>query len=223
MVDTKLPVAPVVSVPRPRRSYVYREKSERGGELIKALAAAQGEFSPVIKDSQAQYGWFASLTSMRRATAPALSKHGLAIHFECADMDETPYLVCVLSHESDQFVSSVIRMERIADPQKRSAYMTYMKRAAYSAILCLAAEDDDDGDAASAATTEAQAEEWKETFRLAKDAIQSATNVSRVNAILAKVFEKAQAGQMDPKSVSLLDEIAVSRKEALSQEKEVAK
>lgn len=220
MVDIKTP--PVVSVPRPRRSYVYRERSERTGDLIKALARAQGMFGPVIKDSQAQYGWFASLTSMRRATASALSENGLAVHFEYATVGEAPFLVCVLSHESDQFVSSVIQMERIADPQKRSAYMTYMKRAAYSAILCLAAEDDDDGETAAAATTEAKASEWEETFRLAKDAIAAATNVNRVNNILAKVVEKAQAGLMNPKSVSVLEEIAAARRDALSQKKEDA-
>jgi len=222
MVDIKMPTPPVVSVPRPRRSYVYREKTDRTGELTKALAAAQGEFGPVIKDSKAQYGWFASLTSMRRATAAALSKHSLTVTFEYAEIDEVPFLICVLSHESDQWVSSAIRLERISDPQKRTAYMTYMKRAAYSAMLCLAAEDDDDGETAAAAVTESQASEWAETFRLAKDAIAAATNANRVNNILAKVIEKAQVGQLNPKDVSVLEEMAADRKAALSPKKEEA-
>lgn len=207
-------------IAKPRRVCLYREKSDQTGALIKALAAAQGEFAPVVKDAKAQYGWFASLTSMRKATTPALAKHGLAVTFEYADQEDTPYLVCVLSHESDQFISSVIRLERIADPQKKSAYMTYMKRAAYSAILCLAAEDDDDGDTAAAAVTEAAAAAWKEQWRLAQDAMKAAGTISRVDQILSKGLSKIDQGEMDPGVKSQLEALARARRDALAQAKQ---
>lgn len=206
-----------IAVARPRRTYVYRERSDHTGSLIKALAAAQGEFHTVVKDTKGQYGWFATLAAMRKATAHALAKYGLAVHFEYADIDDVPYLVCVLGHESDQWVSSVIRMERIADPQKKSAYMTYMKRAAYSAILCLASEEDDDGETASAASAEAAAAVWNEQWRLAQDAIKSATTTARVDAIVNKAIDKVEAGQMDPAVVKQLDALARARRKALSE------
>lgn len=206
-----------------RKTFVYRERSDKTGDLIKALSAAQGEFAPVVKDAKAQYGAFASLTSMRKATSPALSKHGLTVHFEYSEVGDIPYLVCVLSHASDQWVSSVIRLERIADPQKRMAYMTYMKRAAYSAILCLASEDDDDGETASAGAAEAAAAQWQEQWKLAQDALKSAQTIERVNAIVNKAMDRVESGQLDPAVVKQLDALARARRQALSQAKSEVK
>lgn len=193
-----------MEIARPRRACVYREKSFETGQLSKALASAQGKFLPVVKDSTAQYGPFASLASMRRATAAALAEAMLSVHFEYADVDDYPYLIAVLSHASGEWVSSSIRMERIADPQKRTAYMTYMKRAAYSALLCLAAEADDDGETASAAATQSHREEQAEVARLARDAIASATTPQRVEAIIEKCRSKIASGELSQAAMPAL-------------------
>jgi hypothetical protein len=203
--------------------YAYRDTSPTIGKLIKALSQAQGEFTPVVKDSQGQYGAFASMAAMRKATVPALAKHSLAVTMECADTDDHPYLVCVLAHESDEWISSTFRLERISDPQKRSAYLTYMKRAAYSAILCLASEDDDDGETAVAAEAEAKAASKDEQLRLAKDAIKGAATVERVAQIMDKVAAKAQAGELDQSATAQLRRLADARADALRKAKPEAR
>jgi hypothetical protein len=205
--------APLVAAyPRPRRAvYAYRDTSPSTGALVEALSQAQAEFGVVAKDATGQYGKFASMASMRKATVAALAKFGLAVTMECADTDEHPYLVCVLAHKSDQFVSSTFRLERIGDAQKRSAYLTYMKRAAYSAILCLAAEDDDDGEAAVSAEAEAKAAAVAEQFRLAKDALKGSKSRERVAQILDKVAAKTQAGELTSEAAEQLRIFAASQ------------
>jgi hypothetical protein len=208
------------AAPKQRRAvYAYRDRSPSTGALIESLAAAQGEFAPVIKDQTGQYGPFASMAALRRATIPALSKHGLAVTMECADTDDAPYLVCVLSHRSDQFISSTFRLERIPDPQKRSAYLTYMKRAAYSAMLCLAAEEDDDGETAAAAETESQAKGRGEQVRLARDAIRSAATLERLAAVADRVAERVKSGDLDEASRKQLTQLITARQQALQQAK----
>jgi len=209
----------VSAYPKPRRAvYAYRDTSPSTGSLVKALSQAQAEFGVVAKDSTGQYGKFASMASMRKATVTALAKYGLAVTMECADTDDHPYLVCVLAHESDQFVSSTFRLERISDPQKRSAYLTYMKRAAYSAILCLAAEDDDDGETAVAAEAEARAAAVSEQFRLAKDALKGAKTAERIAQILDKVAAKVQAGELTSDAATGLRQFADARLRSFKQE-----
>jgi len=211
-----------VAVPRVRRStHVYREKSQFTGYLAKSLAKAQGEFGVVVKDSTGQYGAFASLASMKRATVAAMAKYGLSVTIEYADVGEAPYLIAVLNHESGEWISSVIRMERISDPQKKMAYMTYMKRAAYSGLLCLAAEEDDDGEVAASATAEVAGvadEEKAENFRLAKDALRGATSLPRIAEIMSKVHGRWKDGVLDDSHVTQLRKFADARQAAIGKD-----
>lgn len=207
---------------RPRKTLVYREKSDRTGDLAKALAKAQGEFGPVEKDSEAQYGRFASLKSMRKATAAALAANNLSISQEYSVIEDKLYLVTVLSHMTDQWTSSVVPIKEAPNPQQTTAYMTYMKRAAYSAMLCLAAEDDDDGEGANAAAAHHAASIWKEQHRLAKDAINAATSQAKVDSILAKVRQKIANDEMNPDALGNLELLAKARLNFLAESRQAA-
>lgn len=122
------------------------------GELFKALALAQGEFAPILKDSTAkvqmkaggQYTFdYAGLDVVIAATQPALSKHGIAMmQFPTFDS-----LVTVLGKGAAR-IESYCALPR--DAQAFGSAITYMKRYARLSVLSVfPADEDDDGAAAS--------------------------------------------------------------------------
>lgn len=207
----------VINRPQQRRTLAYREKSQLTGDLAKALAMAQGQFLPVEKDSVGEFGKFASLAALRKATAQALADNGLSISQEYTPTDTGMLLVTVLSHESDQWISSVMPIKVAQHPQQTVAYCTYMRRAAYAAILCLAAEADDDGAGATVASISAESQAWAEQKQLASDAIAAAANATRVEAVLAKVKTKIGSGEMNPEHLKDLEAAAERRIKAIEE------
>lgn len=183
-----------------RRMSVYRDKSDSTGKLMAALAKAQSQFLPIERETEADWGMFASLNSMIRSTKKALTDNGLAIHNEYQCIDGQLFLVTVLTHgESDEWVSSLLPIKTLDDTQDTVAYMTTMRRVNYAAILCLAPEDEKKAEQAIAnADAKAVSEDWEEQYRLAKDAIAVAMNAERLASILAKAEQRASAGKMDP-------------------------
>jgi hypothetical protein len=122
------------------------------GELYTALAAAQGEFLPVVKDSQANVQMksggnykfeYAGLDVVIAATQPALSKHGIAfMQFPTSDA-----LVTVLAKGGAR-IESHCSLPR--DAQAFGSAITYSKRYARLSILSVfPADEDDDGAAAT--------------------------------------------------------------------------
>jgi hypothetical protein len=201
-----------------RRMSVYRDKSDGTGKLMSALAAAQAKFAPIERETEADWGMFASLNSMIRATKPALTDHGLAVHNEYQCIDGQLYLVTVLTHgESDEWVSSLLPIKTMDDTQDTVAYMTTMRRVNYAAILCLAPEDEKRAEQAIAnADAKAASEDKDEQYRLAKDAIAAAMNAERLASILAKAESRAAAGKMDPAHIPELLKSAQKREKELA-------
>lgn len=205
-------------VARPRRTFVYRERSERTGDLYKALAAATAKFLPVERDTQADWGWFASLKSMVKSTKPALSENDLAVTTEYAVIDGQVYSVMVLGHgPSDQWISSVLPVQQTGDIHEDAAYMTKVRRMTYAALLCLAPEDEKEVEkAVENADAKAAAQDWDEQFRLAKDAIAAAMNAERLASILAKAEQRANAKQMNPDHLPELLQLVGKREKELA-------
>lgn len=128
------------------------EKPDATAQLYAALAKAQGAFSPIKKDRDGQVGHqkfkFADFDQLIAATRPALVANGLAvIQLIKSGADGASIVETALVHESGASVASTVlvarpNFERVQDFGK---LISYLRRYAYSAILCLAADDDDDG------------------------------------------------------------------------------
>lgn len=136
-------------------------------KLHEALAKAQGEFAPVIRDktvtvtmkSGGKYTFsYAPLESILHAVAPALSKNGLALTQAMEVIDGKDYVETTLRHSSGQSICN--RIPLFVSNEGAQAYgsaLTYARRYGVTLLLCISADDDDDGNAAEGnqATTHA--------------------------------------------------------------------
>lgn len=127
--------------------------SEKLGTLAKALASAQAEIEDAKKDRQNPHfkNWYATLSSVRAAVTPALSKHNIAV----TQLNEPhgPDGVCVVTmliHESGEWLSSSLYVPvSKKDPQGFGSALSYARRYALAAIVGIASDEDDDGEQAS--------------------------------------------------------------------------
>ncbi|MGH7876621.1 MAG: ERF family protein [Candidatus Dormibacteraceae bacterium] len=126
--------------------------SEEIGELATALAAAQGEFAPVVKSADNPFfrSKYADLASIVEAIAPVTSAHGLSIT-QMPEWDhEVDLLTTRLMHTSGQWIETTMRIRMAKDDaQGQGSAITYARRYAFSAALGVVTEVDDDGNAAS--------------------------------------------------------------------------
>jgi hypothetical protein len=127
--------------------------TENLSELAKALAAAQGEFKPIVKDKavkSSSYSYrYADLATVRDAVTPALTKHGLSVvHTFKPNGGQVQYLETMLMHSSGQCITSSYQIPATGKQQEIGSAITYARRYSLCAILGVVAEDDDDGNAA---------------------------------------------------------------------------
>src|SRR5690242_17681889 len=141
-------------------------RSQKIGELVAALAKAQLEFTPVVKDQRNPYynSWYADLNSVIDATRPALARNGLVI-LQQSSVDVEAQRVTVtstLAHSSDQWVENELVLPAIMmgkdgkprfDAQSCGAAQTYGRRYSWQGLAGVAAEQDDDANAASGGGT----------------------------------------------------------------------
>ena len=118
--------------------------------LYGALAKAQGEFLPIVKNRSVEIQMktggkykfrYADLEEITSKTRPALSKHGLAV----TQLLSGGSLTTMLMHESGGCIQSVIDIPGAGgfqDPKNMGAMVSYLRRYAKSAILDVAADDD---------------------------------------------------------------------------------
>lgn len=131
------------------------EHSEQIGELISALAKAQAEFQPALKDSANPYynSKYADLATVIAAVRPALTKHGIAlIQSSASDIERQVASVTTSLHCGDQWISSTAEAPAIGkakdsqirfDVQTIGAAWTYLRRYTLQALVGIASEDDD--------------------------------------------------------------------------------
>ena len=124
-------------------------KSETISELSKALVLFQGKLIKVKKDSTNPFfkNKYASLSNIIEGTQEELAKCGLAVIQLPAGVNQ---LETILIHESGEFISETYEMRPTKnDPQGLGSAITYQRRYALGAILCLNIDEDDDGNEAS--------------------------------------------------------------------------
>lgn len=122
------------------------------GDLMSALAKAQGAMAPVVKDAKNPHfrSSYATLASAVAAARDALSANGLAVMQSVEAFDGSQMLSCVtvLAHGSQWVRTCTTIPIAKKDAQGIGSAATYARRYGLLAILGLAPEDDDDGNAA---------------------------------------------------------------------------
>lgn len=130
--------------------------SEVTKDIAAALAKAQGEMSPAVKDKKNPHfnSPFASLESCVTASRPSLTKNGIAV-WQPPFLDEAAGMVRVttrIEHSSGQFFESTLSARpKDLSPQSIGSAVTYLKRYGYSAMVGLVSDEDDDGNLATLA------------------------------------------------------------------------
>ena len=192
--------------------FLYVERSKDVGKLFTALAAAHAKFETPKKNRRGQYGEYADLVALKAATKTGLADHQLFVLQTFHQCGEELILNTTLGHASGEYVSSQVPVKQSVNPQHTTAYVSYMRRMAYAAILSLAAEDDQDGEGAAVAATSAETEGWDAQFRRAVKAIQTSATMQELEAHLAKVRNKVTDRLMAPDSEARLASIANTRR-----------
>jgi hypothetical protein len=125
-----------------------------GGELAKALSAAQGEFPAIERTRKVDTGKFsysyAPLDAILAAVRPVLAKHELALTQTLDSLEPVgPVLRTQLLHSSGESVGGYFPLDTVGlSPQQLGSLLTYVRRYALVSILGVAAEEDDDAGAA---------------------------------------------------------------------------
>jgi hypothetical protein len=196
--------------------FIYVERSKDCAKLFAALVKAQGEMEEPKKNRKGQYGEYADLAALRKASRLPLSANGLAV-FQTFHMGETDMVLnTTLAHSSGEYLSSQTPLKTSQNPQQTMAYATYMRRMAYSAILALSSEDDDDGQGAADAAVSAVSQDQEALFRRAEKAIQTAATPAAADEVLRRVEARVAAGEMGQSAVNDLRKVAEIRKAVLS-------
>jgi hypothetical protein len=140
------------------------KRSEQVGDLVAALAKAQAEFTPALKDSKNPYynSKYADLAAVIGAVRPSLNKHGIVLMQDIsADLERQVAIVKTGLYCGEQFFE--IEIEAPAkgqskkdeqsglagtkfDVQTIGAGTLYLRRYSVAAICGLAAEDDEEDD-----------------------------------------------------------------------------
>lgn len=130
--------------------------SESIDKLAAALAIAQGQLQPAVKDSTNPHfkSNYVDLHGVWKSCRDALSKNGLSVvqgGGERGDGSTITY-VCRIMHASGQWIESDLTLRPVKnDPQGVGSAITYARRYLLASMVGVAPQDeDDDGNAASA-------------------------------------------------------------------------
>ena len=128
-------------------------RSDEINELALALAKAQSELKPAIKDGKNPHlkNSYATLDSIIQTARKPLANNGLSFTQLLQQGDLGLSLETFLLHSSGQWLQSEVLItpasgnKGINEMQALGSALTYMKRYALAAILGISVDDDDDG------------------------------------------------------------------------------
>lgn len=137
-------------------------KADSLSDLFAALAKAQSEMQIAALDSENPYfkSKYADLASIVKASRPALTKNGLSVIQQILPNDDGQNILhTILCHSSGQWIESRMRiLPSKPDVQSLISYVTYIRRAAYAALIgVVTGDEDDDGERAVAESREVYA------------------------------------------------------------------
>lgn len=125
------------------------EQNNIQAKLYEALAKAQAELKPAIKDASNPFfkSKYADLPAVWEAAQSVLSKNGLSVIQMPTGGSEAGELglTTVLAHKDGGTLSSTFFMTpaKKNDPQAAGSCITYMRRYALAAFVGIVQEDDD--------------------------------------------------------------------------------
>lgn len=125
-------------------------KSESIKELSAALAKAQAEISNPKKNAANPFfkSKYADLSEVINVSKPVLAAHGLSVIQLPGMSDGVVTVETVLTHESGEWISSVMSMPPVkSDPQGVGSCLTYIRRYSLAAVCGIGQEDDDANEA----------------------------------------------------------------------------
>lgn len=169
--------------------------------LYMALSKAQGEFTDIPK-SKKGYGYnYAPLEAVVAMIRPVLAKHGLCILQQLMSEEDGLYIYTILAHESKEQVTSKVKVipmqgKSMNALQAEGASITYLKRYALSALLCLTTDEDTDAadlEAKPSKTTQSTTKATKASSEASKASLQSLCN---------QMCYQAQQSGLDPKRMN---------------------
>jgi hypothetical protein len=130
------------------------EKSEKIGSLAAALANAQAQMLPALKDAENPHfrSTYATLAAVWDAIRKPLSDNKLAVMQTTEPSDVGIICVTTLVHSSGEYVTSKLFIPASKkDAHGYGSALTYARRFALSAMVGVAQVEDDDGNAAAIA------------------------------------------------------------------------
>jgi hypothetical protein len=117
-------------------------------DLFAALAKAQGEMGAAGMNAENPFfkSRYADLAEVVKVSRPHLTKNGLCVMQQILPNDDGQnILLTILGHVSGQYIESRMRiLPQKADVQSLGAYITYIRRFAYAALIGVVVSDEDD-------------------------------------------------------------------------------
>ena len=121
--------------------------------LARALLSAQRDMPAVEKNATNPHfrSKYTTIDHLLAKTLPVLRKHGLLVTQWPTTVDGREGLRTRVDHvDSGEWMEDVMVLAMAkAGPQEQGSCLTYAKRYALGALLCISTEDDDDANAAS--------------------------------------------------------------------------
>lgn len=126
-------------------------QSDQTDALSVALVKAQIGMKSVPFDSKNPHykNQYASLPAVISAILPKLNENGIGVTQTTELRQGAFVLVTTLRHTSGQWVAGEYLLPQVSRPQEMGSAITYAKRYALSAMVCVAADEDDDANAAT--------------------------------------------------------------------------
>jgi hypothetical protein len=195
-------------------------QSESIKELATALAKANMELhnpafdmkNPHFKNS------YASLASVRNAIIPVLATHGLSVVQLPKNDKEGLVLETMLIHLSGEYLSSEFFLPVIKkDAQGYGSALTYARRYALQAIVCVVGDEDDDATVASQKPSNKELEAKYNSFK--QELLNCADFESLKNiwlVIYRTGFTTSQLGQLENVKDEVKAEITKQQNEVLN-------
>lgn len=183
--------------------------------IYSALAAAQIEMGPALKDSSnpAFKTKYADLASVMAACMPALNRHGIAVIQPICDEEGKRYVKTILAHENgDQLECRVELILAKNDMQGYGSAVTYARRYGLMSMAGIAPDDDDGNAAAKAAPVPDDTASFNADVAQALRDIGREKSLQDLGAFWTDLYRTKRAVADDARVVKAKDD----RKKALS-------
>lgn len=195
----------------------YREESASVSQLHAALCEASAEFLPVALDQTGTRNGkayrVASLRSIRRATQPALTKHGLFLNHVYGSNDHGEFVVTILRHSTGEYVTSLRHIPFREDAEDQEAERTKACKSATKGLLAICTEEDE---AVVASNVDpAIRAQWQSNLDLALKAVMSAKSESDVIRYATLAADRIAEGAMAPDAMVQINDACDTRRNFL--------